>query len=83
MTLDCVEISLGRVFECGQAYVALSRAKSLEGLRVVDFNSSCVRADPSVLKFYSRLELKHRMLHNGIEDENEIFVPNPGIFSKR
>ncbi|CAG5135099.1 unnamed protein product [Candidula unifasciata] len=83
MTLDCVEISLARVFESGQAYVALSRAKSLEGLRVVDFNRSCVRADASVLKFYDQLELKHRMLHNGIEDENEIFRPNPSIFSKK
>lgn len=83
MTLDCVEISLAKVFECGQAYVALSRAKSLEGLRVVDFSRSCVRADASVLRFYDQLELKHRMLHNGIEDENEIFRPNPSMFSKK
>ncbi|XP_005099261.1 ATP-dependent DNA helicase PIF1 [Aplysia californica] len=83
MTLDCVEMSLSRVFETGQAYVALSRAKSLEGLRVLDFSNSCVRADPRVLSFYNRLDLRHRMMHNGIEDENEIFRPNPSAMAKR
>lgn len=55
MSLDCVEMCLSRVFECGQAYVALSRARSLRGLRVIDFTSSCVRSNLEALRFYRRL----------------------------
>lgn len=55
MSLDCVEISLGRVFASGQAYVALSRARSLQGLRVLDFDPTVVRCDPRVLSFYAAL----------------------------
>lgn len=56
MTLDCAEMSLSRVFEAGQAYVALSRAKNLEGVRILDFSPACVRAHPDVLKFYQNLQ---------------------------
>lgn len=56
LTLDCVEISLGRIFEAGQAYVALSRAKSLESLRIIDFDKKYVWANPDVIAFYNKLD---------------------------
>uniref|UniRef100_H0VBU4 ATP-dependent DNA helicase PIF1 n=1 Tax=Cavia porcellus TaxID=10141 RepID=H0VBU4_CAVPO len=55
MSLDCVEISLSRVFASGQAYVALSRARSLQGLRVLDFDPLVVRCDARALRFCATL----------------------------
>lgn len=60
LTLDCVEMCLTRVFDAGQSYVALSRAQSLQTLRVLDFNSQQVWANTSVLEFYKKFR---RNLH--------------------
>ncbi|XP_063452784.1 ATP-dependent DNA helicase PIF1 isoform X4 [Pan paniscus] len=70
MTLDCVEISLGRVFASGQAYVALSRARSLQGLRVLDFDPMAVRCDLRVLHFYATLR-RGRSLSLESPDDDE------------
>ncbi|XP_054083630.1 ATP-dependent DNA helicase PIF1 isoform X2 [Zeugodacus cucurbitae] len=61
LTLDCVEMSLSKVFEAGQAYVALSRAKSLDSLRILDFDPKQVWANAQVLQYY---KLFRRRLHD-------------------
>lgn len=54
-TLDRVKVDLGRVFEKGQAYVALSRATSMAGLQVLRFDPKKVNAHDKVRTFYSKL----------------------------
>lgn len=55
MTLDSALIDIGTsTFECGQAYVALSRVKNLESLYVWDVEPTAFRAHPKVLKFYEQ-----------------------------
>lgn len=54
-TLERVKVDLGKVFEKGQAYVALSRATSMQGLQVLRFDARKVVAHDKVRTFYSNL----------------------------
>ncbi|PFH51817.1 hypothetical protein AMATHDRAFT_114475, partial [Amanita thiersii Skay4041] len=54
-TLERVKVDLARVFEKGQAYVALSRATSLEGLQVLNFEPRKVFAHPKVIQWSKTL----------------------------
>jgi len=54
-TLQRVKVDLGRVFEKGQAYVALSRATSQAGLQVTRFEPRKVMVHPKVVDFYKNL----------------------------
>jgi len=55
MTLERLETDLCRAFDFGMVYVALSRVKSLDGLRLTGFNPSKIKAHPEVLDFYQKL----------------------------
>lgn len=57
-TLQYVKVDLNHAFEKGQAYVALSRATSLDGLQVHGFSESKVMVHPKVINFYNTLK-KH------------------------
>lgn len=53
-TLDYAEIDLKNVFEYGQAYVALSRVKTQEGLNILSIDYDSIRAHPRAVEFYKK-----------------------------
>jgi ATP-dependent DNA helicase PIF1 len=57
MSIDAVRIDLGPdVFEAGQAYVALSRVRTLAGLSLMRFDPRSVKADAAVVRWYKAQE---------------------------
>lgn len=56
MTLDSAEIDLSKTFEVGQGYVALSRIKSIEGLRLMGLNDKALSVDPLILHIDDRIK---------------------------
>ncbi|KAK9810843.1 hypothetical protein WJX73_001202 [Symbiochloris irregularis] len=56
MTVDRAKVSLRGMFAEGQAYVALSRVRSLEGLQILDWAPGCVKTSNVVKAFYACLK---------------------------
>lgn len=55
-TLDDLWCDLSQLWEPGQAYVALSRLRSSEGLHLIGWNPRSIIVDPKVLQFYKQFE---------------------------
>jgi len=56
MTVDRMLTDISKLWEPGQAYVALSRCRSAEGLFIENWNARSIFADREVLNFYKNLE---------------------------
>lgn len=50
MTLDTAEIDLGDAFEPGMGYVALSRVRKLNGLKLMNLNEMALKVHPKILE---------------------------------
>lgn len=54
MTIDALEIDLGfNIFAPGQLYTALSRAKSLKSIKIIDIQKESFKINYKVKKFYN------------------------------
>jgi hypothetical protein len=63
-------VDLGRCFEEGQAYVALSRASTPDGLQVRNFSQEIVRANRLALEFHTALSLSQTNTSSGREHKD-------------
>ncbi|WP_436659780.1 PIF1 family DEAD/DEAH box helicase [Acinetobacter sp. P1(2025)] len=62
MTLDAAEMDLSEAFETGMGYVALSRLRSLDGMRLLGLNETVFSIAPIVRKADARfLELSNEL----------------------
>jgi ATP-dependent DNA helicase PIF1 len=53
MTIDALELDLGpNIFTCGQSYTALSRAKKLSCIKIIDVDKNSFRTNIDVKNFY-------------------------------
>ncbi len=68
MTLEAAEINLSHTFEKGQGYVALSRLKSITGLRLLGFNDQALELDSLAIKADRRFqELSNEAIEHYLE----------------
>jgi hypothetical protein len=71
MTLDAAEIDLSKTFETGQGYVALSRIRNIEGLRLMGLNTMALRVDPLILHVDARIKQASQKASDAIENLSE------------
>lgn len=76
--MERLKVDMGKIFEAGQAYVALSRATSLEGLQVLNFDKRAVQSDERVEAFYNGLKTVQELMQETSELKLAAAIPGTG-----
>jgi len=71
MTLDAAEIDLSKTFEAGQGYVALSRIRNIEGLRLMGVNDMALKVDSLILSIDDRIKMSSARAKEEVEALNK------------
>lgn len=83
MTLDAAEIDLSKTFENGQGYVALSRLKKLENLKLLGLNEQALMVDNLAYKADIRFQelsqdAENNNKFNELELQATVFIRDSG-----
>lgn len=60
MSLDCAVIDLSKTFEYGMGYVALSRVRSLSGIKLIGINKMALQVNSEALKLDKMLQMQSK-----------------------
>lgn len=82
MSLDAAEIDLSKAFVYGQGYVALSRVRSLTGMKILGMHPNALQVDPKIVmqdkRFHEQSEAAEdaflEMDEKEVEEMHERFV---------
>jgi ATP-dependent DNA helicase PIF1 len=76
MTLDAAQIDLSKTFEVGQGYVALSRIKNIEGLKLMGFNDNALSVDSLILSIDPRIKQASKKASDQIQtyEDNQLLA---------
>ena len=69
MSLDCAEIDLSKTFEYGMGYVALSRVRSLAGIKLLGLNDMALKVSDKVTELDKVLQQQSRL---DLEEFNQL-----------
>ena len=72
MTLEKAEMDLSKTFEAGQGYVALSRVKSWDGLKLLGANGNVLRMDELAMaadKRFQQLSAEIEKIYENVSEE--------------
>lgn len=86
MSLDAAEIDLRNAFTYGQGYVALSRVRTLTGMKVLGLNAQALLVDPRVVNRDEHFREEsddieatfEEMTEDAILDHHKVFVTSAG-----
>ncbi len=67
MSLDAVEVDLSKAFVYGQGYVALSRVRTLAGLKVSGMHPNALQVDPKIVE-------QDRRFHTNSAEVEDTFI---------
>lgn len=71
MSLDAMEVDLTRAFVYGQGYVALSRVRTLAGLKVLGVGAQALGVDPRVIEQDARFRTESSDLETTLHEQGD------------